>query len=123
MKDRGRRTESVVLCLWSSVKEIGESEWESNPPRLATRPTTGVEDQEAHRDLTTPINKDNRRQEGMQEGLSEWIKVALDSGLVPAIHKYAAGKSHLPLSCTTWQGSLVPQHTWRSMQAFFHLPH
>ena len=34
--------------------------WESNPPRLATRLATGVEDQEAHRDLTTPIGKDNR---------------------------------------------------------------
>ena len=33
---------------------LGESGWESNPPRPATRPATGFEDQEAHRDLTTP---------------------------------------------------------------------
>ncbi len=33
---------------------ISESGWESNPPRPATRPATGFEDQEAHRDLTTP---------------------------------------------------------------------
>ena len=36
------------------------SGWESNPPRPATRPATGFEDQEAHRDLTTPARKDNR---------------------------------------------------------------
>ncbi len=33
---------------------LGGSAWESNPPRLATRPVTDVEDREAHRDLTTP---------------------------------------------------------------------
>ena len=38
------------------------SGWESNPPRPATRPATGFEDQEAHRDLTTPADKDNRRE-------------------------------------------------------------
>ena len=32
--------------------------WESNPPRLATRPDTGVEDREAHQDLTIPVIKD-----------------------------------------------------------------
>ncbi len=46
--------------------ELGESGWESNPPRLATRPATGFEDQEAHRDLTTPGRKDNRRAKGLQ---------------------------------------------------------
>ena len=40
--------------------DLGGSGWESNPPRPATRPATGVEDQEAHRDLTTPVGKDNR---------------------------------------------------------------
>ncbi len=35
------------------------SGWESNPPRPATRPATGFEDQEAHRDLTTPTYKHN----------------------------------------------------------------
>ena len=39
----------------------GGSGWESNPPRPATRPATGFEDQEAHRDLTTPARKDTRR--------------------------------------------------------------
>ena len=39
--------------------DIGGSGWESNPPRPATRPATGVEDQEAHRDLTTPAYKHN----------------------------------------------------------------
>ena len=32
----------------------GGSEWESNPPRPATRPATGFEDRGAHRDPTTP---------------------------------------------------------------------
>jgi len=36
------------------VQKAGGSGWETNPPRLATRPAAGVEDQEAHRDLTTP---------------------------------------------------------------------
>src|SRR5688572_32438018 len=68
------------------VSKIGESGWESNPPRLATRPATGFEDQEAHRDLTTPksviscsrkwlfvklhIRKDNRRRMALQASLS-----------------------------------------------------
>ena len=38
----------------------GGSGWESNPPRPATRPATGFEDQEAHRDLTTPARKHTR---------------------------------------------------------------
>ena len=38
----------------------GGSGWESNPPRPATRPATGFEDQETHRDLTTPTRKHNR---------------------------------------------------------------
>ena len=38
---------------------INGNGWESNPPRLATRPDTGVEDREAHQDLTIPIHKDN----------------------------------------------------------------
>jgi len=33
--------------------------WESNPPRLATRPDTGVEDREAHQDLAIPVIKNN----------------------------------------------------------------
>ena len=33
------------------------SGWESNPPRPATRPATGFEDQEARRDITTPTRK------------------------------------------------------------------
>ena len=37
----------------------GGNGWESNPPRLATRPDTDFEDREAHRDLTTPTLKDN----------------------------------------------------------------
>src|SRR5574339_441706 len=36
------------------VQKAGGSGWESNPPRPATRPATGFEDQETHRDLTTP---------------------------------------------------------------------
>ena len=52
------------------LKTIGGSGWESNPPRPATRPATGFEDQEAHRDLTTPRRKDNRRQMGLQDNLS-----------------------------------------------------
>ena len=32
----------------------GGNEWESNPPRLATRPATGFEDRGAHRDPITP---------------------------------------------------------------------
>ena len=54
----------------SMVQEVGESGWESNPPRPATRPATGFEDQEAHRDLTTPTHKDNRRQKPLQAALS-----------------------------------------------------
>ncbi len=49
----------------------GESGWETNPPRPATRPATGFEDQEAHRDLTTPINKDNRMKEDWQASLEK----------------------------------------------------
>ena len=55
---------SVVHC-----PKVGESGWESNPPRLATRPATGFEDLEAHRDLTTPRCKDNRRMKGLQASL------------------------------------------------------
>jgi len=50
----------MVCCPSSTVHGIGGSGWETNPPRPATRPATGVEDQEAHRDLTTPTRKDNR---------------------------------------------------------------
>ena len=57
-----------------SCKILDGSGWESNPPRPATRPATGFEDQEAHRDLTTPTCKDNRRQEGLQDNLSLCIK-------------------------------------------------
>ena len=56
---------------------IGGSGWESNPPRPATQPATGFEDQEAHRDLTTPNGKDNRRGIGLQAGLSGVIKVVI----------------------------------------------
>jgi hypothetical protein len=45
--------------VYRPPSDLGESGWESNPPRPATRPATGFEDQEAHRDLTTPIGKDN----------------------------------------------------------------
>ncbi len=45
---------------------VGGSGWESNPPRPATRPATGFEDQEAHRDLTTPAGKDNRDMDDWQ---------------------------------------------------------
>jgi hypothetical protein len=48
------------LQVSSIVQITSGSGWETNPPRPATRPATGVEDQEAHRDLTTPICKDNR---------------------------------------------------------------
>ena len=67
------RPSPVIHRLWSKV---GESGWESNPPRPATRPATGFEDQEAHRDLTTPACKDNRRQKGLQDNLSQSIKNA-----------------------------------------------
>ncbi len=50
----------MVNCLYPSSKPSSGSGWESNPPRPATRPATSFEDQETHRDLTTPINKDNR---------------------------------------------------------------
>ena len=56
--------------LGSCIQFLGGSGWESNPPRPATRPATGFEDQEAHRDLTTPMGKDNRRQGGLQDNLS-----------------------------------------------------
>ena len=38
----------------------------SNPPRPATRPATGFEDQEALRDLTTPASKHTRSWEAWQ---------------------------------------------------------
>jgi len=60
---------------------LGESGWESNPPRLATRPATGFEDQEAHRDLTTPRTqqvKDNRMRKPLQASLSLSLKIVLD---------------------------------------------
>ena len=57
-----------------SSRSTSGSGWESNPPRPATRPATGFEDQEAHRDLTTPTCKDNRRQEGLQDNLLLCIK-------------------------------------------------
>src|SRR5512143_1487649 len=47
-------------------QELGGSGWESNPPRPATRPATGFEDQETHRDLTTPTRKDNRTRKPLQ---------------------------------------------------------
>lgn len=46
--------------------KLGGSGWESNPPRPATRPATGFEDQETHRGLTTPEGKDNRMTKGLQ---------------------------------------------------------
>jgi hypothetical protein len=51
--------------------QLGGSGWETNPPRPATRPATGVEDQEAHRDLTTPTCKDNREEMVLQVGKRE----------------------------------------------------
>ena len=42
--------------VWGIINGNG---WESNPPRLATRPDTGVEDREAHQDLAIPTVKDN----------------------------------------------------------------
>ena len=72
----------MVYLPSSIVQEIGGSGWETNPPRLATRPATGVEDQEAHRGLTTPICKDNREKMDSQVGkilnqifLNEWRHV------------------------------------------------
>jgi hypothetical protein len=57
----------------SIVQRVGGSGWESNPPRLATRPATGFEDQEAHRDLTAPVRKalykDNRMKGDWQASL------------------------------------------------------
>src|SRR5262245_11656318 len=44
------------------------SGWESNPPRPATRPATGFEDQEARRDLTTPADKHTRWDMDSQAG-------------------------------------------------------
>jgi len=46
------------IKLSSSFMSDGNG-WESNPPRLATRPDTDFEDREAHRDLTTPTLKHN----------------------------------------------------------------
>src|SRR5678816_260468 len=63
----------------SIVYELGESGWESNPPRPATRPATGFEDQEAHRDLTTPNGKDNRMIRGLQVRLS--VRINLERGI------------------------------------------
>ena len=60
----------MFFRLSSIVFEVGGSGWESNPPRPATRPATGFEDQEAHRDLTTPTCKDNRWSEALQAALS-----------------------------------------------------
>ena len=54
---------------------VGGSGWESNPPRLATRPATGFEDQEAHRDLTTPADKDNRMKEDWQASLGRIYEI------------------------------------------------
>src|SRR3990172_91389 len=57
----GRRWTAARSTVYSpSSKRLGGSGWESNPPRPATRPATGFEDQEIHRDLTTPVRKDNR---------------------------------------------------------------
>ena len=63
--DNGRR---IIIYLSSIVhwQKVGGSGWESNPPRLATRPATGFEDQEAHRDLTTPARKDTREEKDWQ---------------------------------------------------------
>ena len=44
----------------SRQSRLSGSGWESNPPRPATRPATGFEDQEARRDFTTPAGKHNR---------------------------------------------------------------
>ncbi len=60
---------TMIYRLWSIVQEVGESGWESNPPRPATRPATGFEDQETHRDLTTPMRKDNRMSKALQAAL------------------------------------------------------
>jgi len=59
----------MVYCPSSTVQRIGGSGWETNPPRPATRPAAGVEDQEAHRDLTTPTCKDNREGAVLQVGI------------------------------------------------------
>ena len=55
-------TSVVYLLVFSSLIIthpkpilIGESGWELNPPRPATRPATGFEDRGAHRDPTTPV--------------------------------------------------------------------
>ena len=56
----------------SMVREkVGGSGWESNPPRLATRPATGFEDQEAHRDLTAPADKHNPMKGDWQASLGK----------------------------------------------------
>jgi hypothetical protein len=52
-----RRPAATSVAPWSSdhTDEVGGgSAWESNPPTDAWRPSTGVEDQETHRDLSTP---------------------------------------------------------------------
>ena len=56
MKKNVKR-ETYHQCFTFHVLNLGGSAWESNPPRLATRPVTDVEDREAHRDLTTPTKR------------------------------------------------------------------
>ena len=48
------------------IVNINGNGWESNPPRLATRPDTGVEDREAHQDLAIPTIKHNHAWGGCQ---------------------------------------------------------
>ncbi len=54
----------------------GGSEWESNPPRPATRPATGFEDQGTHRGTITPKDRKQekhaflRRNEAPHGGIS-----------------------------------------------------
>ena len=60
----------------------GGNGWESNPPRLATRPDTDFEDREAHRDLTTP-NGNNLSQLDYYTG---WTMIEVTSDLIYLRH-------------------------------------
>src|SRR5512146_2771347 len=69
---------SIILYLTSNL--TGGSGWGSNPPRPATRPATGFEDREAHRDFTTPEIKDTLIYTACQI-LRRWLAGWARSGL------------------------------------------
>ena len=49
-----------VSLVCQATKQIGGSEWESNPPRTTESPYTGFEDRESHRTPCASVSSESR---------------------------------------------------------------